>query len=100
MFTATGSLFLLTLISVGFSLPTRNRQLETSIIHDQSNTDEEWPAMDTPWISKAETIISNIDANLERRNEVDSIFEWDPDTRYQDEEARQLLYHFLSKMTP
>ena len=93
-------LVLLTLISVGFSLPTRNRQLDASIIQDISNTDEEWPAMDTPWISKAETIISNVDANLERRNEVNSIFGWDPDTRYQDEEARQLLYHFLSKMTP
>ena len=100
MFTTTVSLFLLTLISVGFTLPTRNRQLEDAIIKAQSNTDEEWPAMDTPWINKAETIISNIDENLERRNEVNSIFEWDPDTRNQDEEARQLLYHFLSKMTP
>ena len=100
MFTTAVSLLLLTLISVGFSQPTRNRQLETVLNHAQSNTDEEWPAIDTPWISKAETIISNIDADLERRNEVNSIFEWDPDTRHPDEEARQLLYHFLSKMTP
>ena len=100
MVSTTVFLFWFTLIGVGFSLPTRNRQLETDIIHAQSNTDEEWPTMDTPLIRKAEIIISNIDANLERRNEVNSIFEWDLDTSYQDEKARELLYHFLSKMTP
>ena len=96
-------------VNFGFALPTRNRQLDTAIELDQLSSKEEWPSMDIPKVSKEElpypsstlgAVIEYIDKNFAKTNEVDSNFMNGSNPRHFDEEARQLLYSFLSKMTP
>ena len=111
MLTVAHSLLLAAFLSVGISLPTRIHQMENSIIVDQSSSKEEWPAMDIPWAGKGyipfdssslDSVTEHIDRGFERKhgNEINSIFVIGSDTHRFDAEASQLLYYFLSMMTP
>ena len=111
MWTVAHSLLLATFLSVGLGLPTRIHQMDNSIFEEQSFSKEEWPAMDIPWAGEGympshslthDSVIDQINGGLERahENEINSIFVINPDTHRLDAVAKQLLYHFLSKMTP
>ena len=111
MLRAAHFLLLAAFLSVGLSLPTRIHQMENSIIEDQSSSKEEWPAMDIPWAGKGympldssshDAVTEHIHRGFERKdeNEINSFFVTGSDTHRFDAEARQLLYYFLSMMTP
>ena len=111
MLTVAHSLLFAGLLNVGLGLPTRIHQMENSILEDQSFSKEDWPAMDIPSAVKGympfhssslESVTEHIDRGFERahENEIDSIFVIGSDTHRFDAEARQLLYYFLSMMTP
>ena len=110
MFTTNIAVLLIPFLGVGFSIPTRNREVETIISYAQSSAEQEaWPAMDISWIANGaiddpytidDSFPNDINNVLDRDNEVYDVIRSEHGSHHHDDTARKLLYYFLSKMTP